>query len=131
MDKLAEVFNRHLTHAHYNVMSQIHNTRMSQGVSVMDHIMKMINLFEKLKYMGMAFNLLYKTNVILNSLPTTCAHFCMSYNISNKDLELTELANVLVEAEKTLKDNKLEVNTTDAKPYSKGKRRKRIVRGKP
>ncbi|XP_043692926.1 uncharacterized protein LOC122643366 [Telopea speciosissima] len=68
MDKLTELFNRQLTHAHSDVVGQIHNCKMSQGTPVMDHVMQMINLFEKLESMGIAFCLRYKTNVILTSL---------------------------------------------------------------
>ncbi|XP_043699920.1 uncharacterized protein LOC122650584 [Telopea speciosissima] len=96
MDKLTELFNRQLTHPHYDVVSQIHNTRMSQGSPVMDHVIKMINLFEKLETMGTAFDLLYKMDVILNSLPRSYASFQMSYKISERQLELTKLANALV-----------------------------------
>ncbi|XP_043714552.1 uncharacterized protein LOC122662917 [Telopea speciosissima] len=75
MAKLVELFNRQLTHANYDMVSQIHNTRMSQGTPVMDHVMKMINLFEKLETMGTTFDLLYKKNVILNSVLGSYAPF--------------------------------------------------------
>ncbi|XP_043725646.1 uncharacterized protein LOC122672218 [Telopea speciosissima] len=103
MEKLAELFNRQLTHAHYDM---------------------------RLETMGIAFNLLYKTNVILKSLPGSYAPFRMSYKISNRELELTELATALVETEKTLKGNKPKVNTTDAKPSSKQKKKKKGNKGK-
>ncbi|XP_043714561.1 uncharacterized protein LOC122662925 [Telopea speciosissima] len=82
--KLAELFNRQLTHAHSDVVSQIHNYKMSQGTPVMDHVIKMINLFEKLKSMGTRFDLQYKTDVILASLTSAYASFKMSYKMSDK-----------------------------------------------
>ncbi|XP_043687546.1 uncharacterized protein LOC122638761 [Telopea speciosissima] len=125
MDKLAELFNRQLTHAHYEVVSQIYNCKMAQGTPVMDHIMKMINLFENLESMGTSFDLQYKTNVILSSLLSTFAPFRMSYKMTDEELELTKLANALVEAEKALKKDKSEINATDVKPSSNGKKEKR------
>ncbi|XP_043705367.1 uncharacterized protein LOC122655221 [Telopea speciosissima] len=54
----------------------------------------------------------------------------MSYNMSDKELELIKLANALVEAKTTLKKDKAEVHATNVKPSPNGKKKKKRYKGK-
>ncbi|XP_043693002.1 probable calcium-binding protein CML26 [Telopea speciosissima] len=80
---------------------------MAQGTSVIDHVMKMRNLFLDLKNLGTSFKLNYKTDVIFYSLPQEIyGSFIVNYNMNKLTVELPELGNMLEEVEAASKKQK-------------------------
>ncbi|XP_043700979.1 uncharacterized protein LOC122651596 [Telopea speciosissima] len=127
MDKLKELFSQTDVHEHHELVGFIHNTKMKEGTPIIDHVMKMRNLFEKLKTLDTSFTLKYKRNVIFNSLPIAYSPFVCNFNMNRLDVELTEVGNMLQEVEKAFKKEKGEVNATEVKGSNfkdKGKKNK-------
>ncbi|XP_042490878.1 uncharacterized protein LOC122070738 [Macadamia integrifolia] len=110
MDKLKELFSQTDVHEHHKLVGLIHNTKMMIGTPVINHVMKIRNLFKKLESLDTSFTLKYKRNVILNSLPSTYSSFIYNFNMNKIDVKLTELGNMLQEAEKAQKKEKGKVN---------------------
>ncbi|XP_043725705.1 uncharacterized protein LOC122672272 [Telopea speciosissima] len=69
MEELKEMYGREEHHAHHQLVTLLHGTKMAQGTPIIDHIMKMRNLFLDLENLGTSFKLNYKTDVIFHSLP--------------------------------------------------------------
>ncbi|XP_042484466.1 uncharacterized protein LOC122064776 [Macadamia integrifolia] len=88
VDKLKEIFSQTDVHEHHELVGLIHNAKMMAGTP---------------------------RNVILNSLPSSYSLFICNFNINKLDVELTELGNILQEAEKAQKKEKDEVNATEVK----------------
>ncbi|XP_043693076.1 uncharacterized protein LOC122643524 [Telopea speciosissima] len=68
MDKLNELFSQIDVHEHHELVDLIHNTKMKEETPVIDHVIKMRNLFDKLKILDTSITLKYKRKVIFNSL---------------------------------------------------------------
>ncbi|XP_043705309.1 uncharacterized protein LOC122655148 [Telopea speciosissima] len=69
MEELKEMYGREERHIHHQLVTLLYGTKMAQGTPIIDHVMKMRNLFQDLENLGMSFKLNYKTDVIFYSLP--------------------------------------------------------------
>ncbi|XP_042484620.1 uncharacterized protein LOC122064899 [Macadamia integrifolia] len=133
MDKLKEIFSQTDMHEHHKLVGLIHNIKMTAGTPVIDHVMKIQNIFEKLESLDTSFTLKYKRNVILNSLPSTYSSFICNFNMNKLDVELTELGNMLQKAEKAQKKEKGEVSAAEVKSSTsknKWKKKKKANKSK-
>ncbi|XP_043721031.1 uncharacterized protein LOC122668549 [Telopea speciosissima] len=100
IEELKEMYGREERHAHHQLVTLLHSMKMAQGTPVIDHVMKMRNLFQESENLGTSFKLNYKTDVIFYSLPQEIyGSFIVNYNMNKLSLELPELANMLQEVE--------------------------------
>ncbi|XP_043705338.1 uncharacterized protein LOC122655188 [Telopea speciosissima] len=98
MEELKEMYGREERHAHHQLVTLLHGTKMAQGTPVIDHIMKLRNLFLDLENLGTSFKLNYKTDVIFHSLPQDIyGSFIVNYNMNKFSVKLPELGNMLQE----------------------------------
>ncbi|XP_043692794.1 uncharacterized protein LOC122643211 [Telopea speciosissima] len=126
MDKLKELFSQTDVHEHHELVGLIHNTKMQEGTPIIDHVMKMRNLFEKLEILDTSFTLKYKRNVIFSSLPIAYSPFVCNFNMNRLDAEPTKVGNMLQEEEKALKKEKGEVNATEVQGFNSKNKGKKI-----
>ncbi|XP_043705331.1 uncharacterized protein LOC122655179 [Telopea speciosissima] len=66
MEELKEMYGRKERHAHHQLVTLLYGTKMAQGTPVIDHVMKLRNLFLDLENLGTSFKLNYKTDVIFH-----------------------------------------------------------------
>ncbi|XP_043725643.1 uncharacterized protein LOC122672213 [Telopea speciosissima] len=100
MEELKEMYGREERHVHHQLVTLLHGIKMAQGTPVIDHIIKMRNLFEDLENLGVSFKLNYKMNVIFYSLSQDIYRsFIVNYNMNKLSIELPELGNMLQEVE--------------------------------
>ncbi|XP_042487142.1 uncharacterized protein LOC122067377 [Macadamia integrifolia] len=95
LEELKKLYEKQNRHAHI-----LHSTKMTSWISIIDHVMKLHNLFQELEAIGTSFKLNYKTDVILYSLPQEiCGSFICNYNMNKIFVEFPELGNMLQEVE--------------------------------
>ncbi|GAV71122.1 zf-CCHC domain-containing protein/UBN2_2 domain-containing protein, partial [Cephalotus follicularis] len=76
-----------------------YGTKMAEGSSVNDHVLKMINVVENLGDLGIIQDAELSTNLILHSLPPSFAGFITNFNMNRITATLADLLNMLREAE--------------------------------
>ncbi|KAB2620910.1 hypothetical protein D8674_039387 [Pyrus ussuriensis x Pyrus communis] len=89
----------------------------------------MIGFIEQLENLGTPLDGELAQDFILASLPDSFSQFVMNYNMNKMDHTLSELLNMLVTAEKTMKENVVgtvavaynKPSSSNPKPYGKGK----------
>ncbi|XP_070677850.1 uncharacterized protein [Malus domestica] len=103
---------------------------MVKGAPVHQHVLKMIGLIEQLESLGTPLDGELAQDFILASLFDSFSQFVMNYNMNKMDSTLSELLNMLVIAEKTMKKENVvgiaavahnKPSTSKAKPQGKGK----------
>ncbi|XP_042477721.1 uncharacterized protein LOC122059091 [Macadamia integrifolia] len=83
LEELKKLYGRQNKHAHHQLVTLLHSTKMTPGISLIDHVMKLYNFFQELEAMEISFKLNYKTNVILYSLPQEIdKSFICNYNMN-------------------------------------------------
>ena len=85
------------------VMKQIMNTRMSEGIPVRDHTIKMIGLFNELGDLGADIDWETQNKMVLETLPPSFNHFKLNYSMNELEWSLTELIQQLQIAETIVK----------------------------
>ncbi|TQD81702.1 hypothetical protein C1H46_032754 [Malus baccata] len=103
---------------------------MVKGALVHQHVLKMIKLIEQLENLGTPLEGELAQDFILASLSDSFSQFVMNYNMNKMDSTLSELLNMLVTAEKTMKKENVvgiaavaynKPSSSKAKPKGKGK----------
>ncbi|MBT0604754.1 hypothetical protein KJK04_29670, partial [Klebsiella quasipneumoniae] len=76
-----------------------------EGTSVNEHCLKMIRNIHALHDLGVDISSEMGTDILLHSLPASYKQFIMNFYVSdvNDKVSLTDLMNMLVTAEETLK----------------------------
>ena len=82
MLNLKEMFEEQSCAARQVAIKSLLNTKMAEGISVQDHVLKMIALLNKLEIMGAEIDGKTQVNIVLMSLPESFNNFCLTYNIS-------------------------------------------------
>ncbi|KAL8101584.1 hypothetical protein AgCh_033472 [Apium graveolens] len=85
--------------ARYEISKELFGCRMSEGSSVNDHVLKMINLIERLGQLGFAMDGELSQDLVLQSLPSLFSQFVMNFDMNKLDVNLPELHNMLKTAE--------------------------------
>ncbi|XP_043721132.1 uncharacterized protein LOC122668660 [Telopea speciosissima] len=107
MAKIKELYSQQDTHIEYELVDKILSLKMEPGTPVLDHVMKVQNLFEQLEGLGSEkFSLKYKRNVIFKSLPGSFSSFIFNFNMNKLDVQLTELGNMYKKPREQLKRKK-------------------------
>ena len=85
--------------ARYEISKELFGCRMSEGSSVNDHVLKMINLIERLGQLGFAMDGELSQDLVLQSLPSSFSQFVVNFHMNKLDVSLPELHNMLKTAE--------------------------------
>ncbi|KAL8115185.1 hypothetical protein AgCh_021860 [Apium graveolens] len=85
--------------ARYEISKKLFGCRMFEGSSVNDHVLKMINLIERLGQLGFAMDGELGQDLVLQSLPSSFSQFVVNFHINKLDVSLPELHNMLKTAE--------------------------------
>ncbi|KAJ8477860.1 hypothetical protein OPV22_021587 [Ensete ventricosum] len=116
----------------YEISKRLFQARMTEGTSVENHVIKMIEWIEKLTGLGIVLEDNLCVDLILQSLPDSFSHFIINFNMSKFEVTLSELLNMLREAESAIKKEKpvLYIGETKkkrkaSKTFKKGKGKER------
>ncbi|XXG72909.1 hypothetical protein AAC387_Pa07g1903 [Persea americana] len=72
-------------------MKELFNTKMAEGTSVRDHVLKMMELLNELQVLGAEIDGETQINIILQSLTDSFKNFCLNYNMNKLNFSLVEL----------------------------------------
>ena len=108
--------------ARYDISRELFQCRMAEGSSVNDHVLKMINLIERLGQLGFVMDGDLCQDLILQSLPDSFSQFVMNFHMNKLDVSLAELHNMLKTAEANLPSKKGSVLMIGASTSTKRKR---------
>ena len=126
---LTELYGEGTRNRRFNTVCELVKTKMVKGAPVHQHVLKMIGFIEQLENLGTPLDGELAQDFILASLPDSFSQFVMNYNMNKMDHTLSELLNMLVTAEKTMKENVVgtvavaynKPSSSNPKPYGKGK----------
>ncbi|KAB2602882.1 hypothetical protein D8674_003887 [Pyrus ussuriensis x Pyrus communis] len=102
---LTELYGEGTRNRRFNTVCELVKTKMVKGAPVHQHVLKMIGFIEQLENLGTPLDGELAQDFILASLPDSFSQFVMNYNMNKMDHTLSELLNMLVTAEKTMKEN--------------------------
>ncbi|XP_070664543.1 uncharacterized protein [Malus domestica] len=127
---LTKLYGEGTRNRHFSTVSELVNTKMVKGAPIHQHVLKMIRLIEQLENLGTPLDGELAQDFILASLSDSFSQFVMTYNMNKMDITVSELLNMLVTAEKTMKKENIvgtaavaytKPSTSKAKPKGKGK----------
>ncbi|KAL8104297.1 hypothetical protein AgCh_028499 [Apium graveolens] len=95
--------------ARYEVSKELFGCRMSEGSSVNDHVLKMINLIERFGQLGFAMDGELSQDLVLQSLPSSFIQFVVNFHMNKLDVSLPELHNMLKTTESNFPPKKSSV----------------------
>jgi hypothetical protein len=78
-------------------------TRMSEGVSVRECMLKMIVVFEEVKVLVAIIDLMSQTDIVLETLLESFTWFKLNYNMAKINMNISELMKELQAVEKIMK----------------------------
>ncbi|XP_052171617.1 uncharacterized protein LOC127787593 [Diospyros lotus] len=103
---LQELYGEQTKHVRYLISKELFRARMTDGELVNNHVLKLINLIEKLESLDVVMdNALYK-DLILQSLPDSFDYFVMNFNMYKLKTTLPELFNMLKTTKMIMKKEK-------------------------
>ncbi|XP_019262041.1 PREDICTED: uncharacterized protein LOC109239900 [Nicotiana attenuata] len=97
LENLKEIFGDQNCAAKQTAMKALLNTKMVEGSSVRDHVLKMMSLLNELEVLGANIDKDTQVEMILQTLPDSFQQFrlCLNYNMNKMDLSLAKLLNEL------------------------------------
>lgn len=117
---LQELYGAQSRTARYEISKRLFRAQMAPGTSVSEHCLKMIDDMEQLVKLGFNLDADLQIDLVLQSLPESFSHFVMNFNMNKIHATLSELMNMLVTAEGTLKINGMAM-TVEKTSFSKKK----------
>ena len=84
----------------YRVSSAIFNARMHDGTSIIDHVLYMIEMIERLGKLGFPLHKQLGKDAILNSLPSSYLNFLSHYRMTKLAVNYHSLLGLLQTFEK-------------------------------
>ena len=114
----------------YKASYAIFNTRMKEGASVMDHVLYMIELIEKLSKLGFSLHEQLGKDAVLNSLPPSYLPFLNHFRMSKPAVNYHGLLELLQTYETDNQLQKSSINlvggfSSHSRPFRKEKKNKR------
>ena len=103
LESLKEMFGEQNRAAKQTAMKTLLTTRMVEGSSVREHILKMISLLNELEILGANIDKESQVEMVLQTLPDSFQQFRLNYNMNKMDLSLAKLLNELQAAETIIK----------------------------
>ena len=95
--------------ARYEISKELFRCKMAEGTSVNDHVLKMINLIERLGQLGFVMDGELSQDLVLQSLPDSFSQFVVNFHMNKMDVSLPELHNMLKTAESSFPSKKSSV----------------------
>ncbi|XP_075077007.1 uncharacterized protein LOC107828020 [Nicotiana tabacum] len=86
LENLKEMFGDQNRAAKQTAMKALLNTKMVEGSSVRDHVMKMMSLLNELEVLGANIDKDMQVEMILQTLPDSFQQFRLNYNMNKMDL---------------------------------------------
>ncbi|XP_043714574.1 uncharacterized protein LOC122662936 [Telopea speciosissima] len=127
MKHLEETFGKqdHLTHP--KISSALSSAQMADSTSILDYIMRMNKYFQELEGYTSIFELDFKIEIIFATLPDYCyTLFIVNYHMNRVTVNaISELTNMLTEAEGIVKKSKAVALVTEKHSQSSKLKKKR------
>lgn len=108
LESLKEMFGEQNRAAKQTTMKALLNTKMAEGSSVRDHVLKMMSLLNELEVLGAMIDKESQVEMVPQTLPDSFQQFHLNYNMNKMDLSLVKLLNEL-QAAKSISNNKLQL----------------------
>ncbi|XP_070042986.1 uncharacterized protein [Nicotiana tomentosiformis] len=103
LESLKEIFGKQNRVVKKTGMKALLNTKMAEGSSVKDHVLKMMGLLNELEVLAAVIVKESQVEMVLQTLPDSFQQFCLNYNMNKKDLSLAKLLNELEAARYIIK----------------------------
>ena len=88
---LKELYGEQSRTARYEISKQLFHARMTEGSSVQDHVLKVIDLITRLGQLGFVMDGELSQNLILQSLSKSFIQFVVNYHMNKLNPSLSEL----------------------------------------
>nr|XP_016497172.1 PREDICTED: uncharacterized protein LOC107816019 [Nicotiana tabacum] len=95
LENLKEMFGEQNRAAKQTAMKALLNTKMAEGSSVRDHVLKMMSRLNELEVFGAVIDKESQVEMVLQTLPNSFQQFRLNYNMNKMDLSLAKLLNKL------------------------------------
>ncbi|XP_070036266.1 uncharacterized protein [Nicotiana tomentosiformis] len=128
LKSLKEMFGEQNCAAKQTAMEALLNTKIAEGSSVRDHVLKMMGLLNELEVLGDMIDKESQVEMVLQTLPDSFQQFRLNYNMNKMDLLLEKLLNELQAAGSIIKQQAPVVVLNVEKPSvskSKGGKKKK------
>ena len=122
---LQELYGEQSRTARYEISKELFRTRLTEGADVSVHVLKMINMIERLENLDFSMDANIQTDLILQSLPDSFAQFIVNFHLNKIEVSLSELHNHLVTAQSTMKGNGKEAALMIASSSGESKKKKK------
>ncbi|WKA05324.1 hypothetical protein VitviT2T_023298 [Vitis vinifera] len=133
MESLQQMFGRPSEQARHEAVKAVMNSKMKNGSSVCEHVLKLIHHFNEVEINGAKIDEKTQVGMILETLSPSFLQFRTNYIMNHKKYNLTELLNELQSYETLIDDkggktNIAEANAVVGKASSSRNKKKRNVR---
>ncbi|RVW82191.1 Retrovirus-related Pol polyprotein from transposon TNT 1-94 [Vitis vinifera] len=133
MESLQQMFGRPSKQGRHEAVKAVMNSKMKNGSSVREHVLKMIHHFNEAKINGAKIDEKTQVGMILETLSPSFLQFRTNYIMNHKKCNLTELLNELQSYETLIDDkggktNIAEANAVVGKASSSRNKKKTNVR---
>ncbi|XP_043725635.1 uncharacterized protein LOC122672202 [Telopea speciosissima] len=127
MKHLETTFGKQDPLVHQRISSMLFTSKMADGTTILDHMIKLNKHFKDLEGFGTLFDLDFKIEINFASLSDAYGSFIMYYHMNKVVIKnVSELTNMFVEAESRLKKSKVVALVTEKSfQSSKNKKKKR------
>ncbi|XP_043694081.1 uncharacterized protein LOC122644759 [Telopea speciosissima] len=132
MEHLEQTFGKQDRLARQQISLALFFTKMNDNTTIQDHMMKLTKIFSGLENKSTLFELDFKIEIIFASLPDAYSSFIMNFHMNKVVVNnISELTNMLIVAESTLKKNKVvSLVTENSSQGLKNKKKKRTKKSK-
>ncbi|KAH0712268.1 hypothetical protein KY289_008227 [Solanum tuberosum] len=100
---LKEIFGEQNRAAKQTPIKALLTTKMAEGSSVREHVVKLMNYLNELEILGAEIDKESQVEMILQTLPDSFQQFRLNYNMNKMDISLAKLLNELQAAETIIK----------------------------
>ncbi|KAH0781727.1 hypothetical protein KY290_001325 [Solanum tuberosum] len=100
---LKEMFGEQNRAAKQTAMKSLLTTKMAEGSSVREHVLKLMNYLNELEILGAEINKESQVEMILQTLPDSFQQFLLNYNMNKTDMSSAKLLNEMQAAKTIIK----------------------------
>ena len=100
---LKELYGEHSQIARYEISKQLFQARMTEGTSIQNHVLMVIDLITRLGQLGFVMDGKLNQDLILQSLLDSFSQFVLNYHMNKLNTSLPELLNMFKIAESHIK----------------------------
>ncbi|XP_047270444.1 uncharacterized protein LOC107872781 [Capsicum annuum] len=103
LESLKEMFGEQNRATNQTAMKALLTTKMVEGTSVREYVLKMMSLLNELEILGVVIDKESQVEMVLQTLPDSFQQFCLNYNMNKMDSSLAKLLNELQAAKSIIK----------------------------